>query len=135
MQILQLFIVLRQPVVNSVTLFSNRTKLTNYLFMQWICASLEWWDWVGTGKRMFLKVWDSTFPSFFTGNIRFPGIGIRERRPLICASLTKTGKIQNVHTHIKQLKYNARKTGQIKYRNNCFFFWGLICLFGLFKFT
>ena len=59
------------------------------------------------------------FSQFFTGNIRFPGNGIRERRPLKCVSLTKTGKIQNVHTHIKQLKYNARKTRQIKYKSNC----------------
>ena len=33
MQIWQLFIVLRQPVVISVTVFSNQTKLTNDLFI------------------------------------------------------------------------------------------------------
>ena len=45
-------------------------------------ASPEWRDWVGTGKRMFPNVQDITFPNFFTGNIRFPGNGIRECRPL-----------------------------------------------------
>ena len=33
MQIWQLFIFLRQPVANSVTVFSNWTKLTNYLLL------------------------------------------------------------------------------------------------------
>ena len=93
MQILQFFIVLRQPVVNSVTVFSNPTKLTNYLFMQWICGqswmtvlSRDWEEDVPERLRRY-------FSQFFTGNIRFPGNGIRERRPLKCVSLTKTGII------------------------------------------
>ena len=33
MQVSQLFVILRQPVPISVTVFSNPTKLTNYLFI------------------------------------------------------------------------------------------------------
>ena len=33
MQIKQLFIILRQPVINLVTVFSNPTKLSNHLFI------------------------------------------------------------------------------------------------------
>ena len=46
MQIWQFFIVLRQPVDISVTVFSNPTKLTNYIFiifvrMLWSCL-MDW---------------------------------------------------------------------------------------------